>query len=74
MHRNSLIFQRNFFLAMLEIRTTSRQNFPLTISKENLRDSNFRRLRRLSPTIGRFFRVGDRGPHAARGQKDRQDL
>jgi hypothetical protein len=27
MHRNALIFQRKFFLPMLEVRTTTRPNF-----------------------------------------------
>src|SRR5579871_2852917 len=62
--RNALIYKRKFFLALPEVRTTSRQNFSLLISKEKLRDSNFVRLRQLSPTIGRFFRVVDRGAHS----------
>ncbi len=41
MHRNALIYRRKFFLAMLEVRTMSRQNFSLMISKENSRDFEF---------------------------------
>jgi hypothetical protein len=54
MHRNALIFKRKFFLTLLEIRTTSRQNFSLMISKENSRGLDFARFRGLSTTIGRF--------------------
>jgi hypothetical protein len=52
---NALIYQRKFILMKLEIRTTGRQNFSLMISKENSRDSNSAKFRRLSTTIGRFF-------------------
>jgi hypothetical protein len=55
MHRNALIYQRKFFLMTLEIRTTSRQNFSLMISKENSRDSDSATFQRLSTTIGRLF-------------------
>jgi hypothetical protein len=55
MYRNALIFMRKSFLLTVEIRLSVRQNFSLLISKEKLRDSNFVRLRQLSPTIGQFF-------------------
>jgi len=55
MHRNALIYRRKFFLPMLGIRTTTRQNFLLMIPKENPRDSNPVTFQRLSTTIGRFF-------------------
>jgi hypothetical protein len=54
-HDNALIFQRKFFLTLLEIRTMSRQIFSLLISKKNLRDSNSTTFQHLSTTIGRFF-------------------
>jgi hypothetical protein len=54
-HRNALIYQRKFFLLTVQTRPSSRQNFPLLISKENSRDSDFARLRQPSPTIGQFF-------------------
>ena len=53
-HRNALIYQRKFFLPMLGIRTTTRQNFLLMIPKENPGDPDFARFRGLSTTIGRF--------------------
>jgi hypothetical protein len=74
MHRNALIYKRKFFLTVLEIRTTSRQNFSLLISKENSRDSNFARLRQLSPTIGRFFVSAITERILLQLKKDRQRL
>lgn len=66
-HRNALIYKRKFFLTMLGIRTTSRQNFLLMISKENSRDSNSATFQSLSTTIGRFLaylsRSADLRPH-----------
>jgi hypothetical protein len=55
MHCNALIYRRKFFLTLLEIRTTSRQNFLLMIWKENSRDLSSATFQRLSTTIGRFF-------------------
>jgi hypothetical protein len=54
-HRNALIYKRKIFLLTVKTRPSSRQNFSLLISKENSRDSDFARLRQLSPTIGQFF-------------------
>jgi hypothetical protein len=54
-HGNALIYKSKFFLTLPEVRTTSRQNFSLMISKENSRDSNSATFHRLSTTIGRFL-------------------
>src|SRR5258707_593234 len=54
-HGNALIFQRKFFLPTVKARPSVRQISSLLISKGKSRDSNFARLRQLSPTIGRFF-------------------
>jgi hypothetical protein len=51
MHRNALIYKRKIFLLAVKARPSSRQNFSLMISKQNSRDSNFARLRQLSPII-----------------------
>jgi hypothetical protein len=55
MHRNALIYKRKILFLTVKTRPSSRQNFPLLISKGKSRDSNFARLRQLSPTIGQFF-------------------
>src|SRR5258708_4507438 len=52
---NALIFLSKFFLPTAKTRPTIRQISSLLISKEKPRDSNFPRLRHLSPTIGQFF-------------------
>jgi hypothetical protein len=72
MHRNALIYQRKFFLPMLGIRTTTRQNFLLMISKENLADSAFARFRGLSTTIGRFPKFFSAATSSSRHKKYRQ--
>jgi len=71
-HRNALIYKRKFFLAVPEVRTTSRQNFSLMISKENSRDSISARFQRLSTTIGRFFALSIAERILRRTKKDRQ--
>jgi hypothetical protein len=43
------------FPLTVKTRPSSRQNFPLLISKAKSRDSDFVRLRQLSPAIGQFF-------------------
>jgi len=54
-HRNTLIYQHNFFLLTVKTRPPCRQNFSLLDSKGNLRGSDFVRFRGLSTTIGQFF-------------------
>jgi len=74
MHRNALIYKRNFFLMMVETRPSSRQNFSLLISKEKSRDSKFARFRQLSPTIGQFFASSIVECILREDEKDRQHL
>ncbi len=52
-HRNALIYKRKTILLTVKARPV-RQIFSLLISKENLRNSNFARLRQLWASIGRF--------------------
>jgi hypothetical protein len=73
-HGNALIFQRKFFLLTIKTRPTIRQNFSLLISKGKSRDSDFARLRRLSPTIGRFFASSITQRILRQLEKDRQRL
>jgi hypothetical protein len=73
-HGNALIFQRKFFLPTVKARPSVRQISSLLISKEKSHDSNFTRLRQLSPTIGRFFRLVDHAVHSAQDEKDRRRL
>jgi hypothetical protein len=54
LYRNPLNSVRKFFPPTVKTRSPSRQNFLLLISKGNLRDSDFARLRPLSLSIGRF--------------------
>jgi hypothetical protein len=73
-HRNALIFRRKFFLLTVKTRPSSRQNFPLLISKGNLRDLNSARLRQLSPTIGQYFASSIARHILRQDEKDRQHL
>jgi hypothetical protein len=61
-HGSALIFQRKFFLLTVKARPSVRQISSLLILKEKSRDSNFARLRQLSPTIGRFFQITHKRP------------
>jgi hypothetical protein len=63
-------FSAQFFLTTVKARPLVRQISSPLISKGKSRDSNFTRLRQLSPTIGRFFRLVDHaGAFCARMKK-----
>jgi hypothetical protein len=72
MHRNALIYKRNFFQPRQRTDSPIRQKFALLISNGNFGDLRFPWFQRLSASIGRFAGDLRQSARIAFIQKDRQ--